>query len=163
MTGLWGPYWVVGKYCRETTASYFAWKCMSIFQLQSQFLSTGTQVILEKFGCTFCDSMMICNVPTPAALMYPHTMMEPPPCFTVGTGLCDCISLFFCGHTVGWPLDPNMLNLLSSKNMTWFQKSPVCAAGQNQAASNGLPYSPKISSERLHDILTSCRFRIPAH
>ncbi len=40
---------------------------------------------IEQYICEFMMPSMKCSSPTPAALMQPHIMTLPPPCFTVGT------------------------------------------------------------------------------
>jgi hypothetical protein len=90
--------------------------------------------ILMALDLKFCLSMSVyitwfiipsikCRLPTPAALIQPHTSTLSSPCFTVGIKFLDFSSLFFFRHTMCLPSDPNMLNLLSSEKMTCLQTS----------------------------------------
>src|SRR5882762_12549 len=65
------------------------------------------------------------SLPTPSHPIHPHTMMFPPPNFTVA-----CTSLAIspcpaCFHTHCFPSDPILLILVSSDQNTLFQSSTV--------------------------------------
>ena len=55
----------------------------------------------------------------------PHTMIFPPPCFTVGSTSLSKSGWPFFFHTYFCPSDPNLLILVSSNQITHFQSSTV--------------------------------------
>ncbi len=65
---------------------------------------------IEQYICEFMMPSMKCSSPTPAALMQPHIMTLPPPCFTVGTMHFSLYSSPLRRHTVLKPSVPKSFN-----------------------------------------------------
>ncbi len=61
------------------------------------------------------------QLPVPAALMQPQTMMLPPPCLTVGKAQFSWYSSPGRCHTCWTPSESNKFTLDSSDHRTWFQ------------------------------------------
>jgi len=78
---------------------------------------------------------IICNLPTPVALIHPQTSMEPPPYLIVNMRFFWIEFRIFFRHTVRFPLELKILNLLSSEKSTVFQYSwdllKCCFANSN--------------------------------
>ncbi len=54
---------------------------------QSEVLSTLEKVFIQDIPVLFIFPSIATSRPVPAAEKHPHSMMLPPPCFTVGTVL----------------------------------------------------------------------------
>ena len=62
------------------------------------------------------------KLPMPDDEKHPQHLTFPPPCFTVGTVHLGSSSSLVDRQTMTFPSDPNKLNLLSSDQITLFQK-----------------------------------------
>uniref|UniRef100_A0A3P9D839 C2H2-type domain-containing protein n=1 Tax=Maylandia zebra TaxID=106582 RepID=A0A3P9D839_9CICH len=73
----------------------------------------------------FILSLTRISRPVPLAEKQPHSMMFPPPCFTVGMVFLGCNSVFFVLQTRRVEFIPKSSTLVSSDHMTFSQSSAV--------------------------------------
>uniref|UniRef100_A0A3P9CBE0 C2H2-type domain-containing protein n=1 Tax=Maylandia zebra TaxID=106582 RepID=A0A3P9CBE0_9CICH len=73
----------------------------------------------------FILSLTRISRPVPLAEKQPHSMMFPPPCFTVGMVFLGCNSVFFFLQTQQVEFIPKSSTLVSSDHMTFSQSSAV--------------------------------------
>uniref|UniRef100_A0A3P9DV41 Uncharacterized protein n=1 Tax=Maylandia zebra TaxID=106582 RepID=A0A3P9DV41_9CICH len=80
---------------------------------------------ISRYMAPFILSLTRISRPVPLAEKQPHSMMFPPPCFTVGMVFLGCNSVFFFLQTRRVEFIPKSSTLVSSDHMTFSQSSAV--------------------------------------